>query len=72
MTVSYCFRHFNADGGLLHFHLAPCASDEDAIQTAIAEPVPYGCTVLEVTCQNRLVWRETCARTPADRYSQAA
>ncbi|MFL6690031.1 MAG: hypothetical protein ACJ8IR_07595 [Alphaproteobacteria bacterium] len=57
MNTEYFIRHYNGQGGLLAFELIACNDDGEAIFTAVSEPVPSGCTVLEVSAEKRIVWR---------------
>jgi|KBSMisStaDraftv2_1062788.scaffolds.fasta_scaffold25359_2 hypothetical protein len=57
MNTEYFIRHYDGRGGLLAFELIACGDDGEAIFTAVSEPVPSGCTVLEVSADKRIVWR---------------
>lgn len=57
MKVAYYVRYFNALGEQLGFQVIACSDDASALQTATYEPIPEGCMSVEVTRENRFVWR---------------
>ena len=57
MNFVYCFRHLDANGGILRYRVARCEDDTQAFRMVTAEALPLGCATVEIEREERIVWR---------------
>jgi hypothetical protein len=54
--MTYCFRHLDAQGRILRYHVAHCEDDSEAFRIVAAEAPPIGYSTVEIERGERAVW----------------
>jgi hypothetical protein len=65
MSIAYFLQYFDSSGGLLRFEMMQCADDAEAMQKALAKPLPPGCMSIEVARGDGFIWRGQAAELAA-------